>query len=143
MDELAESRGVVLEQDREGEETMKRGEHDIHADDTEVVVEEDGTDEEKEDGTAKFWMRGPTSVIELEGGIIQGREHEFVVNMTNVRAPTSSLINMRILDEEHATEIYARLLTKKNILSLTMRLVSYYDVHLEEVVDFNVRSGRD
>ena len=23
----------------------------------------------------KFWMHGPTAVIELEAGIIQGREH--------------------------------------------------------------------
>ena len=63
---------------------MKRGEHDIHANDTEVVEEEDGSDEEKQDGVAKFWMRGPTAVTEVEAGIIQGREHEFVVNMTNV-----------------------------------------------------------
>ena len=51
-------------------------------------------------------MRGPTLVTELEAGIIQGRQHEFVVNMTNVQAPTSSFTNMRILNEEHAKEIY-------------------------------------
>ena len=49
---------------------------------------------------------------------------------------------MRILDEEHAVEIYARLLTKKSISSLTLRPMSYYDVHLGEVVDFNIRRGR-
>ena len=140
---MAESGGDVSEHDRKGEETVKRGEHDIHVDDIEVVVEEDGTHEEKEDRAAKFWMRGPTPVIELEVGIIQGREHEFVVNMTNVRAPTFSFTNMQILHEEHATEIYARLLTKRSVLSLTFRLVSYYDVHLGEVVDFNIRGGRD
>ena len=91
----------------------------------------------------KFSMRGPIPVTELEAGIIQGREHEFVVNITNVRALTSSFTNMRILDEEHATEIYARLLTNRSVSSLTMRPVSYYDVNLEEVVNFNVKGGRD
>ena len=100
LDELAVSVGDVSEQDREGEESVKRGEHDIHADDTEVVEEEDGIDQEKQDGVAKFWMRGPTAVTELEAEIIQGREHEFVVNMTNVRAATSPFINMWILEEE-------------------------------------------
>ena len=108
---------------------MQRREHDIHADDTEVVVKEDGTDEEKEDRNAKFLMRGSTPVTELEARIIQSREHEFVVNMTNVRAASSSFTNMRILDEEHASEIYARLLTKRSVSSLTLRPVSYYDVH--------------
>ena len=77
---------------------MGRGAHDIHANDSEFLAEEDQTEEEKEDGSAKFWMRGPTPVTELEARIIQGREHEFVVNMTNVQAPTSSFTNMRILD---------------------------------------------
>ena len=143
LDGLAASRGDVSEQDREGEETVQRAKHDIHVDDTEFVVEEDRTDEDKEDVRAKFLMLGPTPVTELEAGIIQGREHEFVVNMTNVRAPTSSFTNMRILDEEHATKIYARLLTKQSISSLTLRPVSYYDVNLGEVVNFNVRGGRD
>ena len=143
LDGLAASRGDVSEQDREGEETVQQAKHDIHVDDTEFVVEEDGTDEDKEDVRAKFLMRGPTLVTELEVGIIQGREHEFVVNMTNVRAPTSSFTNMWILDEEHATEIYARLLTKQSISSLTLRPVSYYDVNLGEVVNFNVKGGRD
>ena len=84
VDALAESGGAVSEEDRKGEETLKRGDHDIHADDIEDFVEEDGTDEEKEDKSAKCWMCGPTTVTELEAGIIQGREHEFVVNMTNV-----------------------------------------------------------
>ena len=43
--ELAVSGGDVSEQDREGEESVKRGEHDIHADDTEVVEEDDGINE--------------------------------------------------------------------------------------------------
>ena len=63
--------------------------------------------------------------------------------MTNVRAATSSFTNMQILNEEHAREIYAQLLTKRTVSSLTLRLVSYYDVHLGEVVDFKVRGGRD
>ena len=50
---------------------------------------------------------------------------------------------MRILDKEHAREIYARLLTRRTISSLTLRPVSYYDVHVGEVVDFKVRCGRD
>ena len=99
---------------------MKCGEHDIHADDTNVVVKEDGTDEEKEEGSAKYWMHGPIPVTKLEAGIIQGREHEFVVNMTNVRAPTSSFTNIWILNKEHAIEIYERLLTKKSVSSLTL-----------------------
>ena len=140
---MADSRGDVSEHDQEGEETMQRGEHDIHADDTEVVVEDDGTDEEKEDMSAKFLMQGPTPVTELEAGIIQGRKHEFVVKMTNIRAATSSFTNMQILDEEHASEIYARLLKKRSVSSLTLRPVSYYDVHLGEVVDFNSRGARD
>ena len=143
MDDMADSGGDVSEHDREGEETVQRREHDIHADDIEVVIEDDATDEEKEDGSAKFAMRGPTPVTELEAGIIQGREHEFVVKMTNVRPATSSFTNMRILDEEHASEIYARLLTKRSVSSLTLRQVSYYDVHLGEVVDFNSRGARD
>ena len=107
LDELAESRGDVSEQDREGKESVKRAEHDIHADDTKLFVKEDGTYEEKEDGSAKIWMHGPTLVTKLEAGIIQGWKHEFVVNMTNVRAPISSFTNMQILDKEHAIEIYA------------------------------------
>ena len=63
---------------------MKRAEHDIHANDIEFVVEEDGTDEEKEDGSTKFSMCGPTPVTKLEAGIIWGRDQEFVVKMTNV-----------------------------------------------------------
>ena len=81
---MADSGGDGFEHDREGEETVHRGEHDIHVDDTEVVDEEDGTDEYKEDIRTTFVMRGPTTITELEARIIQGREHEFVVNMTNV-----------------------------------------------------------
>ena len=65
------------------------------------------------------------------------------MNMTNIQAPTSSFKNMRILNEEHATKIYAQLLTKRIISLVTLRLVSYYDVHVEELVDFNKRGGRD
>ena len=65
------------------------------------------------------------------------------MNMTNVRAPTSSFTNMRILDEEHATKIYARLLRKQSVSSITLRPVAYYDEHLGEVAKFNVRGGRD
>ena len=143
LDELAVSARDDSEQEQEREESVKQGEHDIHADDTEVVEEDNRSDEEKQDGVAKFWMRGPTTVTELEAGIIQGREHEFIVNMTNVRAATSPFTNMRILDEEHAKEIYARLLTRRTVSSLTLRPVSYYDVHVGEVVDFKVRGGRD
>ena len=87
---------------------MKCAEHDIHADNTEVVVEKDGIDDKKEEGSGKYWMHGPTLVTKLEVGIIQGRDQEFVVKITNVRASTSSFTNMQILDEEHATEIYER-----------------------------------
>ena len=62
VDALAESRGAESEEDREGEETLKRGEHDIHADDIEDFVKEDGTDEEKEDRRVKCSMCGPTTV---------------------------------------------------------------------------------
>ena len=70
LDEFLESGGDVSEQDREGEESVKRAEHDIHADDIDIFVEEDGTDEEKEDGRAKFWMHVPTPITELEARII-------------------------------------------------------------------------
>ena len=123
---MAESGGDVSEQLREAEETMHRGGYDIHVDDTEVVDEEDETNEYKEDVRANFLMRGPTPITELEAGIIQGREHEFVV------APTSSFTNMRILDEEYAIEIYTRLLTKQSVSSLTLRPVSYYDENFGE-----------
>ena len=141
--DLADSTTDESIEDRKGEATVKHVEHDTHADDTEVLDDEDQNNEEKEDGNGKCWKGGPTLVTELEVGIIQGREHEFVVNMTNVRAPTSSFTNMRILDEEHATEIYARLLRKQSVSSLTVRPVAYYDEHLGEVVDFNIRGGRD
>ena len=141
--DLADSTTDESIEDREGEATVKRAEHDIHADDTEVLDDEDRNDEEKEDGNGKCWKGGPIPVTELEAGIIQGREHEFVVNMTNVRAPTSSFTNMRILDEEHATEIYAQLLRKQSVSSLTVRPVAYYDEHLGEVVDFNIKGSRD
>ena len=103
-----------------------------------ISSKENGIDEEKEDRSVKCWMCGPATVTELEAGIIQGREHEFVVNMTNVRAPTSSFTNMRILDKEHATNIYSRLLTKKNVASLTLRPMAYYDERSgEEVVEIS------
>ena len=35
---------------------MERGEHDIHADDTKFLAEDDRVDEEKEDESVKFWM---------------------------------------------------------------------------------------
>ena len=38
VDALAESGGAKSEEDREGEETLKLGEHDIHADDIEDFV---------------------------------------------------------------------------------------------------------
>ena len=63
--------------------------------------------------------------------------------MTNDRVATSSFTNMWILDEDHARKIYAQLLTKRTVSSLTLRPVSYYDVHLGEVVDFKVRGGQD
>ena len=67
---MAESRGDASEEDLEGKKSLKRGEHDIHEDDTEFIVEEDGSDEEKVDGHGKFWMRGPTPVTELKARII-------------------------------------------------------------------------
>ena len=129
MHELADSTRDDSEHDQEGEASVKCGEHDIHIDDTELPSNEDQNDDEKEDGSAKGWMRGPTPVTKLEAGIIQDRQHEFVVNMTNVQAPTSSFTNMRILDEEHAKEIYGRLLRKQSISSLTLKPVAYYDEH--------------
>ena len=122
---------------------MKRREHDIYEDDTKFLVDEDETDEEKEDETRKFWMHGPTLVHKLEAGIIQGWQSEFVVNMTNVKAPTLSFTNMRILDKKHATQIYERLLTRQSVSTLTLRPMSYYDGHLGELLDFNIRGGRD
>ena len=68
LDELAVCAGDDSKQDQERQESVKRGEHDIHADDTEVVEDEDGTDEKKQDGVAKFWMRDPIAVIELDAG---------------------------------------------------------------------------
>ena len=143
VDALAEFGGDVSEHDRKGEKNLKLGEHDIHADDIEVFVEEDGTDEEKEDESAKCWMRGPTLVTKLQARIIQGREHEFVVNITNVQAPTSSFTNMQIPNKKHATEIYGRLLTQKSVASLTLRPMAYYNVCVGEVVEFNIRGGQD
>ena len=104
---FAESRRDVSNDDSDGEKNSLSAEHVIYEENTKFIVEEDGSDEEKEDGHGKYQMSGLIPVFELEAGIIQGREHEFVVNMANVREPTSPLTNMWILDKEHAIEIYA------------------------------------
>ena len=69
-------------------------EHDIHEDDIEFIVKEDRSDKEKEEGNLKYRMSSSTLVTELEVGIIQGWEQEFVVKMTNVKEPTSPLTNI-------------------------------------------------
>ena len=56
LHKLADAIGDDSKQDQEGEASVERGAHDIHADDTEFFAEEDRTDEEKEDGSEKFWM---------------------------------------------------------------------------------------
>ena len=51
--DLADSITDESIEDREGEATVKHAEHDIHADDIEVLDDEDQNDEEKEDGNGK------------------------------------------------------------------------------------------
>ena len=70
MHELADSTSDDLEHVREGKASVKCGEHDIHADDIELPLDEDQNDDEKEDGSAKGWVQGPTPVTKLEAGII-------------------------------------------------------------------------
>ena len=70
MHELADSTRDDSEHDREGEASVKCREHDIHANDTELLLDEDQNDDEKEDGSANDWMRGPTPVTKLEARII-------------------------------------------------------------------------
>ena len=102
---FAESGRDVSNDDSDGEKNSLSAEHVIHEENTKFIVEEDGSDEEKEDGHGKYRMPGPTLVFELKAGIIQGGEHEFM-NMANIREPTLPLTNMWILDKEHATKIY-------------------------------------
>lgn len=140
---MATSGTNVSEEDFEGENYSISPEHDIHQDDTEFMEEGSGSDEDKENDDEKYRMSGPTRVAELEAGIIQGREHEFLVNMANVVEPTSPLTNMRILDKEHANEIYIRLLKKQNVSSLTLRPVSYWDVHSKARIEFKLIGARE
>ena len=62
--------------------------------------------------------------------------------MKNVLPPSSTLTNMRILDTEHAKDIYERLLKKQNVSALTLRPISYFDPNLQEQVGFNVERTR-
>jgi hypothetical protein len=62
--------------------------------------------------------------------------------MKNVLPPSSTLTNMRILDTEHAKDIYERLLKKQNVSALTLRPISYFDANIQEQVDFNVEGTR-
>ena len=58
--------------------------------------------------------------------------------MKNMLQPSSTLTNMRILNTEHAKDLYECLLKKQNVSALTLRPISYFDVDLQEQVDFNV-----
>ena len=80
----------------------------------------------------KYELEGPTSVDELEVGFIFGRDQELEVNMKNVLPPSSILTNMQILDTVHAKVI------KQNVSSFTLRPISYFEVDLEEQVDFKL-----
>ena len=109
----------------------------------EFIPEEDISGEEEGDGGTHYKMCGPKLITDLEAGIICGREHKFVVDMIQVSEAKSILTNMRILDKGHAQEIYACLLKKMSISSLTLRPMSYYDTHLQAQVEFNVVNGRN
>ena len=47
------------------------------------------------------------------------------------------------MDKGHVQEIYARLLKRLSVSSLTLRPMSYFDSDLQRRVDFDVLNGRD
>ena len=140
---LRHSERSVTDDFMEEEDSPNRAHHDVHEDDMEFFPEEDISGEEDEDSGKQYKMCGPTPIMDLEAGIICGREHEFLMDMIQVLEATSPLTNMRILDKSHAQEIYTSLLKKMCISSLTLRPMSYYDAHLQAQVDFNVADGRN
>ena len=107
---LRHSERGVIDDFMEEEDSPHCAHHDVHEDDMEFFPEEDISGEEDEDGGKKYKMCGPTSITDLEAGIICGREHQFLVDMIQVSEAKSALTNMRILDKGHAQEIYASLL---------------------------------
>ena len=102
------------------EEVPSAAHHDIHEDDLDFIPEEDMSGKEEEAGGAKTKICAPTTVTELEAGIICGRQQEFLVDLANVSEPKSPLTNMRILDRGHAQEIYDRLLKRISVSTLTL-----------------------
>ena len=76
---LTKFRRAVLQENLEGGNFSISTKHDIHEDDTKFIVKKDGSDEEKEDGNAKYQMSGPTLVAKYEVGIIQGWKYDFIV----------------------------------------------------------------
>ena len=109
----------------EVEEVLSGAHHDIHEDDLDFILEEDMSVEKEEGGGAKTKICAPTPVIDLEAGIICGRQKEFMVDLAHVSKPKSPLTNMRILDKGHAQEIYDRLLKRISVSALTLRPMSY------------------
>ena len=137
------SRGTAKDINEE-EEGPSGAHHNIHEDDLDFNPEEDMSGEEEEGGGgAKTKTCAPTPVIELEAGIICGRQQEFLVDLVNVSEPKSPLTNMRILDRGHAQEIYDCLLKRISVSALTLRPMSYYDAESHSRINFDVVGGRD
>ena len=136
------SRGVA--KDIFDEEKVPSGaHHNIHEDDLDFIPEEDMSGEEEKGGGAKTKICAPTTVTELEAGIICGWQQEFLVDLANVSKPKSPLINMRILDRGHEQEIYDRLLKMISVSALTLRPMSYYAAESQSRINFDVVGGRD
>ena len=123
---VTNSRGVA-EDIFEGEEVPSGAHHDIHEDDLDFIPEEDMSIEEEEGGGAKTKICVPTLVVDLEVGIICGRQKEFMMDLAHMSEPKSSLTNMRILDKGHAQNIYDHLMKRISVSALTLRPMSYYD----------------
>ena len=126
----------------EDKEVPSGAQHDIH-EDLDFIPKEDMSVEEEEGGGAKTKICGATLVSDLGAGIICGRQQEFMVDLAHMSEPKSPFTNMRILDREHAKEIYDRLLKKISVSALTLRPISYYDVESQSRRNFDVIGGRD
>lgn len=62
--------------------------------------------EDGESNTTKYKIHGSMLAAELEAGNMFGRGHKFKFEMAKLVEPSSTLTNMRILDEVHVNDIY-------------------------------------
>ena len=131
------------EDDLECEDYVVGGGHDIHEDDMDSIEDDEDIIDDEESGATKYTLRGPTPAAELEAGIMFGRDHKFEVEMAKVMEPSSTLTNMRILNEVHAHDIYNRILEQHSVSALTLRPVSYYDGESQTQVNFELNDTRD